>query len=215
MATLADVAASWPASRRRPPRARLNGHARAFARQRRAAVEDAAARLTSSPRRSPGRCARSRRSRSASSSPMSSSPFYAAALKGAQGRLEQAGYRVMLHGRESGRPTRELAALRDACSHHRSTGLLVASAGIGRARALTSARFRRRDTVRSSSTASSRDAGDGAVTLDNDARDRLCSWSTCSSTGTSGSACSQARSGRRAGAERLQALRRGDAQRTA
>jgi len=59
-----------------------------------------------------------------------SSPFYAAALKGAQGRLEQAGYRVMLMD-ASLDVDRELAALETLLSHQ-VDGLLVASTGMPR-----------------------------------------------------------------------------------
>jgi LacI family transcriptional regulator, galactose operon repressor len=59
-----------------------------------------------------------------------SSPFYAAALKGAQGRLEQAGYRVMLMDANLD-VDRELAALETLLSHQ-VDGLLVASTGMPR-----------------------------------------------------------------------------------
>lgn len=56
------------------------------------------------------------------------SPFYAAALKGAQGALEESGYRVMLM--DSGQDVvGEVAALRTLLSH-RVDGLLLSTAGI-------------------------------------------------------------------------------------
>jgi LacI family transcriptional regulator len=57
-----------------------------------------------------------------------SSPFYASALKGAQGVLEQAGYRVMLMDSEQD-PDGELAALRTLLNHQ-VDGLLLSTVGI-------------------------------------------------------------------------------------
>jgi LacI family transcriptional regulator len=59
-----------------------------------------------------------------------SSPFYASALKGAQGALEQAGYRVMLMDCEQSADG-EVAALRTLLAH-RVDGLLLATVGIER-----------------------------------------------------------------------------------
>ena len=56
------------------------------------------------------------------------SPFYAASLKGAQGALEAAGYRVMLMDSEQS-VEGEIAALRTLVDH-RVDGLLVATAGV-------------------------------------------------------------------------------------
>src|SRR5439155_24206507 len=57
------------------------------------------------------------------------SPFYAASLKGAQGVLEAAGYRVMLMDSELS-VEGEVAALRTLVNHQ-VDGLLVATAGVG------------------------------------------------------------------------------------
>ena len=59
------------------------------------------------------------------------SPFYAASLKGAQGILEAAGYRVMLMDSELS-VEGEIAALRTLVNHQ-VDGLLVATAGVGAA----------------------------------------------------------------------------------
>jgi LacI family transcriptional regulator len=61
-----------------------------------------------------------------------SSPFYASALKGAQGALEEAGYRVLLMDSEQAADS-EVEALRTLLSH-RVDGLLVSTVGIERER---------------------------------------------------------------------------------
>ena len=149
-ATLADVAERAGVSTSTASRA-LNGHA-GLAPATRAAVEDAAAILNFQP----SALARSLRTQQTFTVgfvvPDVSSPFYAAALKGAQGRLEQAGYRVMLMDANQD-VERELAAVETLLSHQ-VDGLLVASAGMPRA-ALREHGFARKH-LRSSSTASSR-----------------------------------------------------------
>ena len=128
-ATLADVAERAGVSTSTASRA-LNGHA-GLAPATRAAVEDAAAILNFQP----SALARSLRTQQTFTVgfvvPDVSSPFYAAALKGAQGRLEQAGYRVMLMDANQD-VERELAAVETLLSHQ-VDGLLVASAGMPRA----------------------------------------------------------------------------------
>jgi LacI family transcriptional regulator len=128
MATLADVAASAGVSASTASRA-LNGRGELSAATR-AAVHEAAARLHFQP--SP--LARSLRTRQTYTVgfvvPDVASPFYAACLKGAQGVLETAGYRVMLMDSDQS-VDGELAALRTLVNH-RVDGLLVATAGIGR-----------------------------------------------------------------------------------
>ena len=128
MATLADVAASAGVSASTASRA-LNGRGELSAATR-AAVHEAAARLHFQP--SP--LARSLRTRQTYTVgfvvPDVASPFYAACLKGAQGVLETAGYRVMLMDSEQS-VDGELAALRTLVNH-RVDGLLVATAGVGR-----------------------------------------------------------------------------------
>ena len=100
-ATLADVAERAGVSTSTASRA-LNGHA-GLAPATRAAVEDAAAILNFQP----SALARSLRTQQTFTVgfvvPDVSSPFYAAALKGAQGRLETGGLPRDAHGRESGR----------------------------------------------------------------------------------------------------------------
>jgi DNA-binding LacI/PurR family transcriptional regulator len=126
--TLADVAEQAGVSTSTASRA-LNGRG-GLAPATRAAVEDAAARLNFQP--SP--LARSLRTQQTFAVgfvvPDVSSPFYAAALKGAQGRLEQAGYRVMLMDANLD-VERELAAVETLLSHQ-VDGLLVASTGMPR-----------------------------------------------------------------------------------
>ncbi len=128
-ATLADVAERAGVSTSTASRA-LNGHG-GLAPATRAAVQDAAAKLNFQP----SALARSLRTQQTFTVgfvvPDVSSPFYAAALKGAQGRLEQAGYRVMLMD-ASLDVDRELAALETLLSHQ-VDGLLVASTGMPRA----------------------------------------------------------------------------------
>jgi LacI family transcriptional regulator len=127
-ATLADVAERAGVSTSTASRA-LNGHA-GLAPATRAAVQDAAAKLNFQP----SALARSLRTQQTFTVgfvvPDVSSPFYAAALKGAQGRLEQSGYRVMLMD-ASLDVDRELAALETLLSHQ-VDGLLVASTGMPR-----------------------------------------------------------------------------------
>jgi LacI family transcriptional regulator len=128
VATLADVAASAGVSASTASRA-LNGRGELSAATR-AAVIEAADRLGFQP--SP--LARSLRTRQTYTVgfvvPDVASPFYAASLKGAQGALEAAGYRVMLMDAEQS-VERELAALR-TLANHQVDGLLVATAGVTR-----------------------------------------------------------------------------------
>jgi LacI family transcriptional regulator len=127
-ATLADVAERAGVSPSTASRA-LNGHA-GLAPATRAAVQDAAASLNFQP----SALARSLRTQQTFTVgfvvPDVSSPFYAAALKGAQRRLEQAGYRVMLMD-ASLDVERELEAL-ETLRSHQVDGLLVATAGLSR-----------------------------------------------------------------------------------
>jgi LacI family transcriptional regulator, galactose operon repressor len=127
-AMLADVAERAGVSTSTASRA-LNGHS-GLAPATRAAVQDAAAKLNFQP----SALARSLRTQQTFTVgfvvPDVSSPFYAAALKGAQGRLEQAGYRVMLMDANLD-VDRELAALETLLSHQ-VDGLLVASTGMPR-----------------------------------------------------------------------------------
>ncbi|MDX6400383.1 MAG: LacI family transcriptional regulator [Gaiellaceae bacterium] len=160
--TLADVAERAGVSTSTASRA-LNGHA-GLAPATRAAIEDAAATLNFQP----SALARSLRTRQTFTVgfivPDVSSPFYAAALKGAQGRLEQAGYRVMLMDANQD-VERELAAVETLLSHQ-VDGLLVASTGMPRAVF--------ESTVPPHATPAIffdgviENAGDGAVTLDNE-----------------------------------------------
>jgi LacI family transcriptional regulator len=126
--TLADVAERAGVSTSTASRA-LNGHA-GLAPATRAAVVDAAAQLNFQP--SP--LARSLRTRQTFTVgfvvPDVSSPFYAAALKGAQRTLEQSGYRVVLMDANLD-VERELEALETLLSHE-VDGLLVATAGMTR-----------------------------------------------------------------------------------
>jgi LacI family transcriptional regulator, galactose operon repressor len=126
-ATLADVAASAGVSASTASRA-LNGRGELSA-STRAAVHEAAERLGFRP--SP--LARSLRTRQTHTVgfvvPDVASPFYAASLKGAQGVLEAAGYRVMLMDSELS-VEGEVAALRTLVDHQ-VDGLLVATAGMG------------------------------------------------------------------------------------
>jgi DNA-binding LacI/PurR family transcriptional regulator len=127
--TLADVAERAGVSTSTASRA-LNGHA-GLAPATRAAVEHAAAQLNFQP----SALARSLRTQQTFTVgfvvPDVSSPFYAAALKGAQRTLEQASYRVMLMDANQD-VERELAALETLLSHQ-VDGLLVATAGMDRA----------------------------------------------------------------------------------
>jgi LacI family transcriptional regulator len=126
--TLADVAEQAGVSTSTASRA-LNGHG-GLAPATRAAVKEAAAKLNFQP----SALARSLRTQQTLTVgfvvPDVSSPFYAAALKGAQGKLERAGYRVMLMD-ASLDVDRELAALETLLSHQ-VDGLLVASTGMSR-----------------------------------------------------------------------------------
>jgi LacI family transcriptional regulator len=128
--TLADVAEYAGVSASTASRA-LNGRGELSDRTR-AAVLEAADVLQFEP----SQLARSLRTRTTSTVgfvvPDVSSPFYAAALKGAQRTLEQAGYRVLLM--DSGQEAEgEVAALRTLLAH-RVDGLLVATVGIERDR---------------------------------------------------------------------------------
>ena len=129
----------------------------------RAAVKDAAAILNFQP----SALARSLRTQQTFTVgfvvPDVSSPFYAAALKGAQGRLEQAGYRVMLMDANQD-VERELAAVETLLSHQ-VDGLLVASAGMPRPLFESTVS---RQTPAIFFDGVIEDAGDGAVTLDNE-----------------------------------------------
>ena len=127
--TLADVAEYAGVSASTASRA-LNGRGE-LSPETRAAVLEAADLL----RFEPSHLARSLRTRTTSTIgfvvPDVSSPFYAAALKGAQRTLEDAGYRVLLM--DSGQaPEGELAALRTLLAH-RVDGLLVSTVGLERA----------------------------------------------------------------------------------
>jgi DNA-binding LacI/PurR family transcriptional regulator len=125
-ATLADVAATAGVSASTASRA-LNGRGELSAATR-AAVIEVAERLGFQP--SP--LARSLRTRQTYTVgfvvPDVASPFYASALKGAQGALEAAGYRVMLMDAELS-VEGETAALRTLVNHQ-VDGLLVATAGV-------------------------------------------------------------------------------------
>jgi LacI family transcriptional regulator len=125
-ATLADVAEVAGVSASTASRA-LNGRGE-LAESTRAAVIEAAARLDFRP----SAVARSLRTRTTFTVgfvvPDVASPFYAAALKGAQGALEEAGYRVMLMDSEQSE-TGEVVALRTLLDQ-RVDGLLVATTGL-------------------------------------------------------------------------------------
>jgi LacI family transcriptional regulator, galactose operon repressor len=166
-ATLADVAERAGVSTSTASRA-LNGYA-GLAPATREAVVLAAATLNFQP----SALARSLRTRQTFTVgfvvPDVSSPFYAAALRGAQRRLEQSGYRVMLMDADQD-VDRELAALQTLLNHQ-VDGLLIATAGM--------ARTTFEDTVSSHETPTVffdgviDGAGQGAVTLDNDRGIRL------------------------------------------
>jgi LacI family transcriptional regulator len=124
--TLADVAEYAGVSESTASRA-LNGRGELSDRTR-AAVLEAADVLHFEP----SHLARSLRTRTTSTVgfvvPDVSSPFYASALRGAQGALEQAGYRVLLM--DSGQSADgELASLRTLVAH-RVDGLLLSTVGI-------------------------------------------------------------------------------------
>ena len=126
VATLADVAEIAGVSASTASRA-LNGRGE-LADSTRAAVLEAAAQLDFRP----SALARSLRTRTTFTVgfvvPDVASPFYAAALKGAQGALEEAGYRVMLMDSEQ-QAAGEIAALRTLLDHQ-VDGLLVATTGL-------------------------------------------------------------------------------------
>ena len=92
-----------------------------------------------------------------------SSPFYAAALKGAQGALEEAGYRVLLMDSEQA-VDGEVEALRTLIAH-RVDGLLVSTVGIPRERFNQLVTRRRTPCVFFDSVLPGR--GAGSVLLDN------------------------------------------------
>jgi len=92
-----------------------------------------------------------------------SSPFYAAALKGAQGALEQAGYRVLLMDSTQA-VDGEVAALRTLLAH-RVDGVLVSTVGIDGER--FDALVTRRGIPCVFFDSELDGAGDGAVLLDN------------------------------------------------
>jgi LacI family transcriptional regulator len=166
-AKLADVAERAGVSTSTASRA-LNGYA-GLAPATREAVVVAAASLNFQP----SALARSLRTRQTFTVgfvvPDVSSPFYAAALRGAQRRLEQSGYRVMLMDADQD-VDRELAALQTLLSHQ-VDGLLIATAGM--------ARTTFEDTVSSHTTPTVffdgviEGAGQGSVTLDNERGIRL------------------------------------------
>ena len=125
-ATLADVAEYAGVSSSTASRA-LNGRGE-FTAQTRAAVLEAAEAL----KFQPSVLARSLRTRTTFTVgfvvPDVASPFYAAALKGAQGALEESGYRVMLMN--SGQEVAgEVTALQTLLSHQ-VDGLLLSTTGI-------------------------------------------------------------------------------------
>jgi LacI family transcriptional regulator len=160
-ATLADVAEYAGVSASTASRA-LNGRGE-LSPETRAAVLEAADALHFEP----SHLARSLRTRTTSTIgfvvPDVSSPFYAAALKGAQRALEQAGYRVLLM--DSGQAAEgELAALRTLLAH-RVDGLLVATIGIERER--FDSLVTRRGTPCVFFDSAVGDAGEGSVLLDN------------------------------------------------
>jgi LacI family transcriptional regulator len=161
-ATLADVAERAGVSTSTASRA-LNGHG-GLAPATRAAVQDAASKLNFQP----SALARSLRTQQTLTVgfvvPDVSSPFYAAALKGAQRRLEQAGYRVMLMD-ASLDVDRELAALETLLSHQ-VDGLLVASTGMPRALFDGAVGAAATPTIFFDGVVEG--AGEGAVTLDNE-----------------------------------------------
>lgn len=129
MVTLADVARRAGVSASTASRA-LNGRGELSDRTR-AAVADAARALQFQP----SQLARSLRTSTTHTVgfvvPDVSSPFYAAALKGAQTTLHDAGYRTLLMDCEQS-AEREIEALQTLLSH-RVDGLLVSTVGLDRA----------------------------------------------------------------------------------
>ena len=160
-ATLADVAERAGVSTSTASRV-LNGHP-GLAPATRAAVKHAAVSLNFQP----SALARSLRTQQTFTVgfvvPDVSSPFYAAALKGAQGRLERAGYRVMLMDANQDLE-RELGALETLLSHQ-VDGLLVATAGMSRATFDEAVGAHGTPVVFFDGVVEG--TGDGAVTLDN------------------------------------------------
>jgi LacI family transcriptional regulator, galactose operon repressor len=159
--TLADVAEVAGVSASTASRA-LNGRGE-MSPQTRAAVLEAAREL----RFEPSHLARSLRTRTTHTVgfvvPDVSSPFYAAALKGAQGALEEAGYRVLLMDSEQAADG-EVEALRTLIAH-RVDGLLVSTVGIRREQFDELVTRRRTPCVFFDSVVAGR--GSGSVLLDN------------------------------------------------
>jgi LacI family transcriptional regulator, galactose operon repressor len=160
-ATLADVARRAGVSSSTASRA-LNGLGQ-FTPQTRAAVHAAAEELgfEASPL---ARSLRTQRTHTIGFVvPDVSSPFYAAALQGAQRTLERQGYRVMLMDSEQEAP-RELAALRTLLMHQ-VDGLVVSTTGISPESFESALSIRRAPCVFFDTALD--DAGDGVVLLDN------------------------------------------------
>lgn len=166
-ATLADVARRAGVSSSTASRA-LNGLGQ-FTPQTRAAVHAAAEELgfEASPL---ARSLRTQRTHTIGFVvPDVSSPFYAAALQGAQRTLERQGYRVMLMDSEQEAP-RELAALRTLLMHQ-VDGLVVSTTGISPESFESALSIRRAPCVFFDTALD--DAGDGVVLLDNGAGIRM------------------------------------------
>ena len=161
-ATLADVAERAGVSTSTASRA-LNGHT-GLAPTTRAAVVEAAATLHFQP----SALARSLRTQQTLTVgfvvPDVSSPFYAAALQGAQGTLELSGYRVMLMDANQD-VDRELAAVETLLSHQ-VDGLLVATAGMPQEVFAEAVDGRATPTIFFDGVVEG--SGDGDVTLDNE-----------------------------------------------
>lgn len=162
MVTLADVAKRAGVSASTASRA-LNGRGE-LSDETRAAVADAARAL----KFQPSQLARSLRTSTTHTIgfvvPDVSSPFYAAALKGAQTTLHDAGYRTLLMDCEQS-SEREIEALQTLLAH-RVDGLLVSTVGLDRDQ-FEQVTGRRVPCVFFDS--SIVDAGDGSVILDNHA----------------------------------------------